>query len=677
MRTLIRKIIGTFALAAMFAFSPFSLSAQDEVNWNTSVNHLEDNLYEVVFKAAIRPGLHLYDLGPYKDPYVNITKFHFGPSETLSLETDPYHITQPTPKYEPAFGEEIGYFYNKAEFGMKVRLEGEGGVLNGTIDWAVCDDTGCLPPQETEFSVKIGNVTTAEINAVPETASTGTTGKAEKKSLWGIILEALGWGFVAVVMPCVFPMIPMTVSFFMNGAENKKRARFRASAFGIFIVALYTLPIAIIILVTWLIGGDAVTADIFNWLATHWIPNILFFLLFMVFAASFLGAFEITMPSKLVNKSDRNADKGGLAGVFFMALTLVLVSFSCTGPIVGSVLIKATSGEFWEPIITMLVFSVAFAIPFVLFAFFPSLMTKMKSGSWMNTIKVVFGFVILAFGFKFLSTVDKTYHWGILDREIFLAIWIVIFTLLGFYLLGKLKFKHDGEVKFISVPRFAFAVICFSFVVYMIPGMWGAPLKGLSAFLPPLSSQDFVLGQDSGQTAAVYSPTTVYYDETAAGLTQPGQGKYSDFLHLPHGLSGFYTMKEGMEYSKAVGKPIFIDFSGHGCSNCREMEGKVWTDPAVKKLLQEEFVIVALFGDDKGHAAEEDWITLQSGRVQKTLGRINSSFVADKYGIASQPAYVICDSEGNALLPVRGFNLDVQGYAKFLHEGIEAYKKLK
>lgn len=669
MSTLTKNLPG-LALLAMFLFSSFGLTAQDDVRWSTSVNHIEDDLYEVVFKAAIKPGYHLYDLGPYKDEYINITRFSFDESADLAVEGYPYHVTQPTPKYEEAFGEEIGYFYGTGSFGQLVRLVSASGTLTGVIDWAICDDRGCLPPQVTEFSIKLGNTAAPQVTAAPE-----TTAGQEKKSLWGIIFEAMLWGLAAVVMPCVFPMIPMTVSFFMNGAENKTRARFRASAFGIFIVALYTLPIAAIILITWLIGGDSVTADIFNWLATHWVPNILFFLLFMVFAASFLGAFEITMPSKLVNKSDRGADKGGLVGVFFMALTLVLVSFSCTGPIVGSVLIKATSGEFWEPIVTMLAFSVAFAIPFVLFAFFPSLMSKMKSGSWMNTVKTVFGFVILAFGFKFLSTADKTYHWGILDREIFLAIWIVIFALLGLYLLGKLKFKHDSDLKFISVPRLSLAVICFAFVVYMIPGLWGAPLKGLSAFLPPITTQDFVLGQGSGHVVTV--APSAGYNKATEGLAQPGQGKYSDFLHLPNGLSGFYTFQEGVEYSKAVGKPIFIDFSGHGCSNCRQMEDKVWTDPTVQKLLREEFVIIALFGDDKKNAAEEDWITLSSGRVQKNLGRINSSFVAEKYGIASQPSYVICDSEGSALLPVRGYDLDVQGYIDFLRKGIDAYKKAK
>ncbi len=298
------------------------------------------------------------------------------------------------------------------------------------------------------------------------------------EGLLGLILVAIGWGLLALLTPCVFPMIPMTVSFFLKGSESASAGRFKASMYGLFIVLLYTVPIAAIILLTRLLGGDAVTADIFNWLATHWLPNLIFFIVFMVFAASFFGAFEITLPGWMVNKSDRNADRGGLLGVFFMALTLVLVSFSCTGPIVGSAIIGATAGDFWAPILTMLVFSITFALPFTFFAMFPSLLKNLpKSGGWLNSVKVVLGFIEVALGFKFLSVADQTYHWGLLDREVYLAIWIVTFTLLGFYLLGKLRFAHDSEVKTLSVGRLALAIVDFAFVVYMIPGMWGAPLK--------------------------------------------------------------------------------------------------------------------------------------------------------------------------------------------------------
>ena len=642
------------------------------------MNHIEGDLYEVVFKAAIRPDFHLYDLGPYDDEFVNVTTFNYDTLTNVTLEGEPYHITQPKMVFDEMFGFEIGFFYNKAEFGQKVRLDGSGGRLVGYVNWSICDDVSCLPPDDTEFDVTIGSGPDGSSAAVSSSEGSSPGGD---NSLWSLILEAIIWGLAALVTPCVFPMIPMTVSFFMKGSENKARAKFRASAFGIFIVILYTVPIALIILATWIFGGDSVTADIFNWLATHWLPNILFFLIFMVFAASFFGAFEITMPSKLVNKSDKNADRGGLGGVFFMALTLVLVSFSCTGPLVGNVLIRATSGEFWAPIVAMLAFSITFAIPFTLFAFFPSLMNRMKSGSWLNSVKVVLGFVELALGLKFLMMADQSYQWGLLDREVYLALWIAIFTLLGFYLLGKLKFKHDSDLKYISVPRLALSVICFAFVVYMLPGMWGAPLKGLGGYIPKLETQDFVvLSTKDNQLTTLYQgganiqarPT-----DNVAGVVEPGKGKFSESLHLAAGLQGFFTMEEGMAYSKAVGKPLFVDFTGHACANCIKMEENVIKNPDVFRILNEEFVIVALFGDDKRVLPEEEWTTNSRGRTRKQLGQINSDFVAAKYGASAQPTYIICDAEGNMLIPHVGYTPDVSEFIKYLRSGIDAYNVQK
>ncbi|MDE6858375.1 MAG: thioredoxin family protein, partial [Alistipes sp.] len=430
------------------------------------------------------------------------------------------------------------------------------------------------------------------------------------------IIEAVLWGFAALLTPCVFPMVPMTVSFFLKGEGGPARGRLRAALYGLFIVLLYTVPIAAIILITRIVGGDTVTADIFNWLATHWLPNILFFIVFMVFAASFFGAFEITMPSWLVNKSDSKADTKGIGGIFFLALTLVLVSFSCTGPIVGSVLIKSTSGEFWTPIITMLAFSLAFALPFTLFAVFPSLLKSLPSnGGWLNSVKVVIGFVEVALGFKFLSVADQTYHWGLLDREVYLAIWIVVFTLMGLYLLGKIKFAHDSDVPYIEVGRLTLVIAVFSFVVYLIPGMWGAPLKALSGYLPPLHTQDFVMGESA--IAPVGEPSGKAL--TPAGNAAPGHGKYSDFLHLPHGLKGFFDLKEAEAYAAEVGKPIFIDFTGHGCVNCREMEMRVWSAPEVLDMLRNDYVIVALYADDKKELPESECCILSTSDAADDL----------------------------------------------------------
>ena len=366
----------------------------------------------------------------------------------------------------------------------------------------------------------------------------------------------------------------------------------------------------------------------------------------------------------MVNKSDEKADSKGLSGIFFLALTLVLVSFSCTGPIVGSVLIKSTSGEFWTPIITMLAFSIAFALPFTLFALFPSMLKKLpKSGGWLNSVKVVIGFIEVALGFKFLSVADQTYHWGLLDREIYLAVWIVVFTLMGLYLLGKIKFSHDSDLPYIGVGRLALSIVVFSFVVYLIPGMWGAPLKGLSGYLPPLATQDFVIGQ-----------TTVSASPSAADGNAAGRPKYADFLHLPHGLEGFFDLKEAEAYAAKVDKPLFIDFTGHGCVNCREMEARVWSDPRVLQILKNDYVICALYADDKMVLPESDWVTTDTGKVLKSLGKINSYYALKTYGVNAQPYYVLQGRDGKTLVEPRGYDLDVENFIGFLEAGAAAYR---
>ena len=353
-----------------------------------------------------------------------------------------------------------------------------------------------------------------------------------------------------------------------------------------------------------------------------------------------------------------------------MALTLVLVSFSCTGPIVGSVLIKSTSGEFWSPIVTMLAFSVAFALPFTVFAFFPSMLKKLpKSGGWLNSVKVVLGFIEVALGMKFLSVADQTYHWGLLDREIYLAVWIVTFSLLGLYLLGKIKFAHDSDTPYLGVGRLALAIVTFSFVVYLVPGMWGAPLKGLSGYLPPLHTQDFVIGKEA---------PTASGGETRMLLTVEGQKpKHSDFLHLPHGLEGFFDLKEAEAYAAKVGKPLFIDFTGHGCVNCREMEARVWSDPRVQQILRDDYVLVALYTDDKTKVPENEWVTTAGGKVLKDIGRINSYIAQTRFGVNGQPNYLILGRDGQELVPKRAYNLDVEAYIDFLKSGVEAYNKTK
>ena len=655
----------TILLTLLLSFLAPALSAQS-VRWTARTEAGEDGNYEVKLEADIPTGYHMYDLGPYLEKG--------GPNETvISWEGSPEPIgpteslTASHKAMDPVYGMIVGTYEKSASFSRKFRAA-EGESLSVSLEWQICRGNQCLSPGDTTIVLTLGAAARAAEEAAPaarqesisEAKAAGTGGE----SIWALILEAILWGFAMLLTPCVFPMVPMTISFFMKGSENKRQGRFKAMMYGLFIVLLYTVPISVIILLTRIIGGDAVTADIFNWLATHWLPNLIFFIVFMVFAASFFGAFEITLPSSIVNKADSKSDKKGLAGIFFMALTLVLVSFSCTGPIVGTVLIKSTSGEFWAPMVTMLAFSLAFALPFTVLALFPSLLKNLpKSGGWLNSVKVVLGFIEVALGFKFLSTADQTYHWGLLDREVYLAIWIVCFTLLGFYLLGKLRFANDSKVEHLSVKRLALSIVVFSFVVYMIPGMWGAPLKALSGYLPPLETQDFILGQQGPATSA-----------PAQSKPADPARKYSDFLSLPHGMDGYFDIDEAKAAASAQNKPLFVDVTGHGCVNCREMEAKVLSDRRVLSTLGEDFVICALYADDKKTLDKRDWVTTESGKVLKTLGKVNSHYALKTWGVNSQPCYIIIAPDGQLLAGPRGYDLDVQAYLDFLSEGLRAYR---
>ncbi len=644
-----KKIILSTLLFLIGISTALAQMPENPVKWSYEMKGSELHI-----TATAPAPWHIYDLGPYEyGP--NATVFTFTLPQGVELAGEMIELDKPVREMDPIFEFEIGYYGETARFIQNfVNTSGSDAVVTGTVEWQACDDSSCIAPEEYEF--------TFTVPASAEVTSTSTT-NSSSKSLWSVIIEAILWGFAALLTPCVFPMVPMTVSFFIKGSGTKARGRFLAMVYGISIIALYTLPIAVIIGISYFGGGEAVTADIFNWLATHWVPNVLFFLIFMVFAASFFGAFEITMPSKLVNNSDRASEKGGLLGVFFMALTLVLVSFSCTGPIVGTIIVKSTQGEIWEPIITMLAFSAAFALPFTLFALFPALLKNLpKSGGWLNSVKVVLGFLELALGLKFLSVADQTYHWGLLDREVYLALWIVIFTLLGLYLLGKLRFAHDSKMETISVKRLFLAIISFAFVVYMLPGMWGAPLKALSGYMPPLATQDFVMNQHS---AALPANTL---------QLESGKPKFSEFLHLPHSLQGFFDFEEGMEYAKKVGKPVFLDFTGHGCVNCREMEANVWSDPAVLSILNNDYVIIALYVDDKKELPESDWVTDSKGRVRKTIGKINASWQIERFGINAQPYYVILDPVTDTMLTdPRAYDLNVEGFVAFLKDGLKAF----
>ena len=607
------------------------LSALPQLSWKAKVEPVSGNEYVLAVSAAITPGYYIH---PMADPYAG-TMLELSAVPGVTVQGAPEEVFAPS-EYK---GETV--VEKQYELRQRLVLEGSGTVnVRGTVTWYACTQGVCSSPEDYDFSVPV------ELGPAAGAASA-------PGNLWKLILEAILWGFLMLLTPCVFPMVPMTVSFFLK----QKGGRLSAILYGLFIVLLYTLPICVIIGLTWAAGGATVTADIFNWLSTHWLPNILFFVIFMIFAASFFGAFEIVLPSSWTTKADAKSGKGGVLGVFFLALTLVLVSFSCTGPIVGTVLIKSTQGEFWVPMVTMLAFSVAFALPFALLALFPALLQKLpRSGGWLNSVKVVLGFVELALGLKFLSTADQTYHWHILDREVYLAIWIAVFTLLALYLLGLIRFRNDVPLKHLSLGRFGLALADIAFVVYLIPGMWGAPLKALSGYLPPIQTQDFVL--------SAYQPAAAL-QEAAPALAEPVMPA-GHLVTLPHGLVGHTHLEDGLAAAAASGKKVFVDITGHGCVNCREMEARVWSDPAVLSQLRKDYVIVSLFVDDKTRLPESEWVTTPAGKVLKDVGRVNSHFVQERFGVNSQPNYFILDASGAVLRGPRGYNLDAAAFAEFL-----------
>ena len=679
-----KRVKSLFLLVALLAAPIFSFgqmgfgaeSSENPVKWKASVEAVGGDLYEIQMVAKIEGGWHTYDLGPYEGG-PNATVMTITPCDGITLVGEPYVKKGGVKAMDSVFGMMIGTIKDGDIIAQKIKVTSREDVeVKITVEWQACTNGACASPEEKEYKITVagnpnGTVSSAGATGVAagDNAAGGGIGGG---GLWGFILGAIGWGLMALLTPCVFPMIPMTVSFFLKQNEKAPtKGRFLATLYGICIVLIYTVPIAVIILLTYTIGGKMMAADIFNWLATSWI-NVIFFLIFLLFALSFCGAFEITLPSSVVNKADSKSNRGGIIGVFFMALTLVLVSFSCTGPIVGSAIIKSMQGEVITPIIVMLVFSIVFAIPFTIFAFAPSLLKKLpKSGGWLNSVKVVLGFIELALGMKFLSVADQTYHWGILDREVYLAFWIVIAFLLGFYLLGKIRFKYDSPQDHVGVGRLMLAIITFAFAVYMIPGMWGAPLKAISGYLPPMQTQDFVVTHTSGAAVLSGSGSPAALENSAAN----GR-KYSDKLHLPHGLVGYFTFEEALTASREQNKPIFFDFTGHGCVNCREMEARVWSDPKVLDMLRNEFIICSLYADDKMEVLPEDYMTLPNGKVLKGMGKINSRYVMERFKAASQPFYLVLDSNGNPLVEPMGYNLNVNDYINFLQKGIEAFKAL-
>ncbi|RZL47631.1 MAG: DUF255 domain-containing protein [Pedobacter sp.] len=530
-------------------------------------------------------------------------------------------------------------------------------IQTDTSSTTIPDDLDFTTVGSAEDSIANSKVKTTPIDTVKKEVAITAKTVAKPVSLWVTFGLGLLAGIAAFFLPCIFPMVPLTVGFFTKRAESKGKGIRSAIIYGLSIIVIY-VGLGVLITIIW--GATAL-----NQISTNGFFNILIFLILIVFGISFLGAFEITLPSSFVNKLDAKSDSKGLSGIFFMAATLAVVSFSCTGPLIGTSLV-AINTDLLTPTVVMFGFSLSLAIIFTMFAIFPSLMTGLpKSGGWLNSIKVFLGFLELGLALKFLSTADLAYHWGILDREIFLAIWIVLAILLGVYILGKIKFSHDSDLPYVSVTRLFIATGCFVFAVYLIPGLWGAPLKAVSSLVPPLSTQDFVIGEGSGTAASNDTTKT--------------KRKYSDFLHIPLNIDGFFDYEEALAYSKTVNKPLFLDFTGHGCVNCREMEAKVWSDPRVLKKLKEDYIVVSLYTDDKTDLpANEQFESKLLKTTVNTIGKKFQQLQAERFNTVSQPYYVLLDTEGNTLVsPPIGVEYNIENYLAYLDKGLTEFANRK
>jgi thiol:disulfide interchange protein DsbD len=662
-----------------FSYPVFS-QVVDPVDWNYSVNKKGDNTAVLVFKADIERNWHLYSQnfgegGPVR------TNFTFDDSEYYELVGETSENPEPEKVYDETFQMDVKYFSNQATFKQKIKiLTDKSFTINGNVEYQVCQEDKCVyfnPDFKFQVKGEKGKVASDseeaeqketptiedsgdEVKITPsleETTSQKSRDSSEDKSLLGLFFMALGLGLVGILTPCVYPMIPMTVTFFMQGQSNKIAGFIKALIFGVSIVLLYTL-VGVIVSLT------SAGADFANTISTHWLPNLIFFLLFLAFAASFFGLFEIVLPSGLANKADKQVDKGGFLASFFMALTTVIVSFSCTGPIVGGLLVKAASGGVIEPTIGMLGFGLGFGLPFTLLAIFPGWLKNMpKSGGWMNAVKVVLAFIILAFSFYFLSKIEVNYHLDILSRDVFLAIWIAIFMTLGLYLLGKFRLAHDSEITKVPVFRMLLAIASFSFAIYLVPGLFGANLTPLSSILPPKSEQNFEI------TATATAPEST-------SETMCGEAKYSDFLHLPHNVKGYFDYEQGMKCAKELNKPAMVYFTGHSCSNCKQMQGKVWSKPEVQKILNEEYVVIALYIDDKKKLPESEWVKSEyDGKLKKTIGKINANFQITRFNSNTQPQYILLDPSGEKLTAPMGYELNPQKFIDFLNKGLKKFEK--
>jgi len=633
----------------------------DPIRWKFEAKKIDSKKYEVVFKATIDAGWHLYSTTlPEGGPIP--TSFNFSNPQGFQLVGSIKELDKAKKEHDEIFDMDVTYFDGTATFVQEVELTAEANTTaSGTIEYQACFEDKCLF-LEKDFSLSLGDFKAAAVAEEKPVEKTSEPAKEEEgSSLLVFFFISFAAGLAGLLTPCVFPMIPMTVSFFMNKQGNKLNAIVNALVFGLSIIVIYTG-------IGFLVSLTSMGASFANDITSHWITNAIFFTLFIVFAASFFGLFEIVLPGNLANKTDSKADKGGFIGSFFMALTTVIVSLSCVGPIVGSILVEAAAGIGAKPIIGMFGFSLAFSIPFTLFAIFPSWLNALpKSGGWMNSVKVVLGFIVLAFSLKFLMVIDQNYHWGFLTREVYLSIWIAIFLLLGLYLLGKIRFEMDSEVKHIGFFRMLMAVASFSFMIYLVPGLFGAPLSGISGLLPSRASHKFDL-------ATMISQASLNSGKVSDKKALCEEPKYADFLHLPHGLQGYFDYEQALACAREQNKPLFIDFVGHSCSNCKEMEEKVWSDPRVLERLRNDFIIVALYVDERFELPENEWVTSTvDGKVKKTIGKKNSDFQISRFNMNGQPYYVILGNGEQVLTDPFGYNTDTEAFIEFLDKGKAAF----
>jgi thiol:disulfide interchange protein len=675
-----------YRFLAVLLFLAYSSAAQilQPAKWtveSSKQNVKAGDELEIVFKVTIDKNWYLYSSefpcedGPFE------TAFTFVPHSSYQLLGEIQPIN-PIDKHDAIFECDIKIFKGTAEFRQKIKVVSANPQIDGNYEYQVCSDVdGKCIPFDADFTISdlLSNgsaavspfpIATDSANRIEPGAEkkqfTSASGPVLDKSILegeatineesfvGYLIFAFLLGLTSLITPCVFPMIPMTVTFFLRDNQSRSEGVRKALIFGVSIIVIYTLAGTLFAL---LLGAEGLNA-----LATHWAPNLFVFAIFIVFALSFFGLFEINAPYQLVNKVDRQAEKGGLVGIFFMAATLVLVSFSCTIPIVGNVVVMAAGGQILKPVLAMFFYALAFAIPFTLFAIFPEWIKSMpKSGGWLNSVKITLGFLELALCLKFLSIADQAYHWGLLDRDLNIGIWVVIFTLMGFYFLGKIPMKGDSPVEKITVPRLLLATLTFSFVVYLMPGLWGAPLKGLAGYLPPMYTHDFNLLAEKGGT-------------TSEGCEEP---RYADFLHLPHGLSGYFDYQQALACAREQNKPLFIDFTGHGCTNCREMEAVVWSDPLVLDRLKKDYVVVALYVDDKTELPESQWFTSNhDGKVKKTIGKQNADLQITNLENNAQPFYVLVGEDERVLAWPYGYDRSVDSFVDFLDLGKKKYNEL-